>query len=315
MDEASDDPTVSVIIPAYNRVDAIGRAIESVLGQTYSDFEVLIVDDASQDGTKDAVMDYKDSRIRYVPCRQRGGAAKARNIGIGLARGEYVSFLDSDDLWEDNKLQCDMEIMRADPRCLACTSGIVYVDERDGRVIARAPARDLEVTRERALRMECSTAVDLTVRRDVVQEAGGFDESLPARQDWDLWIRITSTGYAKQEPKSTYINHVKRGDQISSGLERKIQGTSSLLDKHRDLFEADRIAYRKIMNVMALMYILDDDPRALSYLERSYAKTSESFKKAKLLLSIYMIRIFGRYGVRLLGLYFRKTHADDYLLW
>lgn len=315
MGEASQDPTVSVIIPTYNRADAIGRAIDSVLAQAYGDLEILVVDDASSDGTRDVVQGYEDGRVGYVPCRERGGAAKARNRGIGLARGEYVSFLDSDDLWEENKLHCDMEIMQADPGCLACTSGIVYVNDKDGRVIARAPAQDLEVTREKVLRMECSTALDLTVRKKVILDLGGFDESLPARQDWDLWIRIASMGHGRQERRDTYINRVKRGDQISSGRERKIQGTSKLLDKHRDLFEADRIACRKVLNVIALMYILEDDPRAVDYLERSYALTSESSKKAKILLSKYLIKTFGHYGIGLLGQYFRKTHADDYLLW
>lgn len=315
MDAATKNPSVSVIIPAHNRAGSIGSTIESVLRQTYGDFEILVVDDASQDDTQEIVNGYEDSRVRLIPCRERGGAAKARNIGIMQARGEYVSFLDSDDLWKENKLQCDMEILQADPQCVACTSGIVYVDGRDGRIIGSAPAGKIKVTREKVLRMDCSTAVDVTVRRSVLQEIEGFDESLPARQDWDLWIRMTSAGYGIQERMNTYINYVKRGGQISSGREKKIRGTSMLLRKHRELFEADRVAHRKILNVIALMYILDNDPRALEYLERSYALTTEKVKRIKILLSMMLMRAFGAHGTGLLGWYYRKTHADDYLLW
>ncbi|MBN2025465.1 MAG: glycosyltransferase [Actinobacteria bacterium] len=315
MGVGKEKPTVSVIIPAYNRAGSIGSAIESVLSQTYGNFEILVIDDASLDSTQEVVNGYEDDRIRLIPSHERGGAAKARNIGIGQARGEFVSFLDSDDRWRENKLQCDIGILRAEPQCIACTSGIVYVDGSDGRIIGSAPSGTIKVTRESVLRMDCSTAVDITVRRSVLKEIGGFDESLAARQDWDLWIRMTAVGYGIQERMNTYINYVKRGDQISTGREKKIRGTSMLLEKHRELFEADRIAHRKILNVIALMYILDDDPRAVEYLERSCALTSEKVKRAKIWMSMMLIKALGAYGTGLLGWYFRKTHAEDYLLW
>ena len=95
------NPTVSVIIPTYNRAHLVGRAIKSVLNQTYRDFEIIVVDDGSTDNTKDIIKEFqkKDKRIKYIPYEKNKGGSAARNTGIKAAKGEYIAFLDSDDEW------------------------------------------------------------------------------------------------------------------------------------------------------------------------------------------------------------------------
>ena len=104
--------TVSVVIPTYNRAELINRAIESVLQQTYSDVEIIVVDDASEDETESAVKKIKSDKLRYIRLKQNGGACKTRNMGIRAAKGNYVAFLDSDDMWKTDKLEKQMAFLR-----------------------------------------------------------------------------------------------------------------------------------------------------------------------------------------------------------
>ena len=104
-------PRVSVIIPTYNRAHLIGRAIQSVLAQTYQDFEVIVVDDGSTDNTEEVVLNFGSEKMRYIRHGTNRGVAAARNTGIRNARGEYIAFQDSDDEWYPNRLESISEIM------------------------------------------------------------------------------------------------------------------------------------------------------------------------------------------------------------
>jgi len=118
------NPTVSVIISTYNRAHLIGRAIQSVLNQTYQDFEVIVVDDGSTDNTEEIVKSFNDPRIRYIRHEKNKGAAAARNTGIKAARGKYIAFQDSDDEWLPEKLEKQMKVFENAPP----EAGVVYTD-------------------------------------------------------------------------------------------------------------------------------------------------------------------------------------------
>lgn len=118
------NPTVSVIIPTYNRAHLVGRAIQSVLNQTYKDFELIIVDDGSTDNTEDIIKKYqkKDERIKYIRRKKNKGGSVARNTGINAAIGEYIAFLDSDDEWLTEKLERQMKVFKS----TSSEVGVVY---------------------------------------------------------------------------------------------------------------------------------------------------------------------------------------------
>src|SRR5687767_7523259 len=118
------DPVVSVVLPTYNRAPLLGRAIRSVLGQSYTDFELIVVDDGSTDGTSGVVAGFRDKRIRYLPLARNTGAGAARNAGIRVARGKFVAFQDSDDEWLPAKLAKQMSAFERGPAKL----GVVYSD-------------------------------------------------------------------------------------------------------------------------------------------------------------------------------------------
>lgn len=186
-------PTVSVVIPTYNRADLLEEALSSVLQQTYQDFEVIIVDDGSTDDTRERVAALQsDPRMRYV-YQENHGLAGARNTGIRASRGDYIALLDDDDIWLPDKLEKQMSLMAVDDQAdvvhcdfrfvdLACnplpmryqrpaSRGTLYEDLMYGNMIAGSGSAVL-------------------IRARCLAEVGLFDENLPACEDQDLWRRM-----------------------------------------------------------------------------------------------------------------------------
>lgn len=179
---------ISVILPTYNRRELLLRAIDSVLCQTHDDLEVIVVDDASTDGTQSAVLDLQDERIRYVRLTENAGACAARNRGLDMARGEYIAFQDSDDVFHADKLEKQLEYLReTGADVVACAFNRVRWDGVQEVFPPHAENRELPY-QELLLENLCSTQCILA-RREVF-EAIRFDEQLPRLQDWDVMLRI-----------------------------------------------------------------------------------------------------------------------------
>jgi glycosyltransferase involved in cell wall biosynthesis len=183
-------PTVSVVIPVFNRPVAVRRAIESVLAQTFQDFEIIVVDDGSTDDTAASVSGVEDPRVMLIrhPCK-RGGSA-ARNTGIKASSGLYIAFLDSDDEWLPLKLERQLQLFeRSGDELGLVYSGSVWVFE-DGSTETRIPKRHKDIVRALlTANVIGETSVGI-VRRAALEAIGGFDENLPAAQEMDLWLRV-----------------------------------------------------------------------------------------------------------------------------
>jgi glycosyltransferase involved in cell wall biosynthesis len=181
---------VSVVIPVFNGGQFVGQAILSVLKQTWRDLEVIVVDDGSTDETPSVVGEFGD-RILYLR-QERQGVSVARNAGIRAARGEYLAFLDADDVWLPQKLQRQIECLNDNPDVGAVGCGH-YVVDRELNILEKkipscwqSPLEDLLLFRSN-WGLFSST---LLVRRSVIERVGGFDPSLSTSADWDLAIRI-----------------------------------------------------------------------------------------------------------------------------
>jgi len=225
-------PGLSVIIPTYNRAPLVKEAVASVLAQTWRDFEVLVVDDASRDGTAEALAAF-GSRIRLLRSPSRLGVAAARNLGISAARGQWLAFLDSDDLWRPEKLARQMAYLAGLPELVLCQTEETW--ERQG----------LKVNQPRSHRKiggwiffqsleRCLVSPSAVIlHRTVFQEHGGFDEGLPAAEDYDLWLRLSWRYQIGLLPEALVIKRGGRGDQLSAqwGLDRfRIRALLKLLD-------------------------------------------------------------------------------------
>lgn len=188
----TDMPEVSIILPTFNRASVLPRAVESVLRQDHGDFELIIVDDASSDETEQAIRVFEDERIVYVRNSENSGAAAARNRGISLARGQYVAFQDSDDVWLAGKLRRQVESL-ADPARPydACFSSYWRIGPAGMRLVPGKGAVDADGDLfRRLLRGNVVGLPTLMVRRERLIEIGAFDERLPRLMDWDLALRL-----------------------------------------------------------------------------------------------------------------------------
>src|SRR3989344_3835761 len=186
---------VSVIIPTYNRRLVIGRAIKSVLNQTYSDYELIIVDDGSSDGTRELIQEYaeKDKRIKYI-YQENGGASSARNFGIKQSLGEYLAFLDSDNEWLSDFLETMVSVLKNRKSLLMayCSENLFLTSEdRDinGKIIARR-VRAEEYNPAKLLKTNYIDINCVILKRELYDNLGGFDENLTSLEDWDYFARV-----------------------------------------------------------------------------------------------------------------------------
>jgi glycosyltransferase involved in cell wall biosynthesis len=190
MNASTRAPAVSVVIPAFNAERTIAGTIRSVVAQTFGDLEIVVVDDGSADGTARAAASVADGRIRVLT-QANGGAASARNTGITAARGEFVAFLDADDLWLAHKLERQVSLLRADPQAEAVQTSVYFVDD-ELRPLGVGECVDAGDDLERCLQFFnlpgfCSAAM---VRRATFFEIGMFDRALVILEDWDLALRL-----------------------------------------------------------------------------------------------------------------------------
>jgi len=213
---------VSVIIPTFNRARKVVRAVSSVLYQTYKDHEIIVVDDGSTDGTKDALRSVYP-HIKYLSHPKNMGVSTARNTGIRASGSPLIAFLDSDDFWLAEKLAVQVEFFLQHPKTLACQTEELWI--RDGRRINPGkkhlkPSGDIFGPSLKRCLVSPSAVM---LKRSLLEEVGLFDPDLPACEDYDLWLRISCLYpiYLIQEPLA-----FKEGgapDQLSSryiGMDR-----------------------------------------------------------------------------------------------
>jgi glycosyltransferase involved in cell wall biosynthesis len=228
-------PLVTVIIPTYNRASLLGRAANSVLAQTYNDYECIVVDDASSDGTDQLdIFKAPAPGIRYMKLPARGGVSKARNAGVAEASGRWIAFLDSDDEWHPRKLEKQIQWHCDNPGFAVSQTKEFWV-RRGTRV---NPPKTHEKKEgyifEQSLKRCMVTPSSVMLERTLFLDTGGFDESLPACEDFDLWLRITCrlpVGLVNEYLLTRYGGHADQLSATVMGLDRfRIQSISSLLN-------------------------------------------------------------------------------------
>ena len=203
-------PLVSVVIPSRNRADMLREALDSVIRQTYREFEVIVVDDGSRDHTRDVASTY-DDRIRYIYQESRG-RSEARNSGVLASKGEYVAFLDDDDVWYPRKLDLQVAVLDHNRDVDVVYGAAVLVGEGSRDLLsAELPPPDSLLERLISSKWIMPAAASvLMVRRTALERSGLFDRTVEPFEDWELWVRLAASGagFAQlREPLAEYRMH------------------------------------------------------------------------------------------------------------
>jgi glycosyltransferase involved in cell wall biosynthesis len=274
-------PRVSVVIPTYNRAHLIGESIQSVLTQTFRDFELIVVDDGSSDDTETVVRRFGDPRIRYT-YQENKGISGAQNTGIRTAKGGYIAFLGSDDLWLPALLQLEVEILGSNPDV-----GLAYAKaqaiDTDGNLKSQISGTSQKYpgdTLKSALYGNFVCTIAALMRRECFDRVGLFDETLKARVDYDMWIRMA------KHYRFAYLDRVLAHFRIHSGRYTRVKSehfaqvcTSRIkvLDKafadpdlSEDILSTKPIAYRNAYMDIGLGWLSS----------RTWRESVRNFRKA-----------------------------------
>jgi len=219
-------PLVSVILAAYNHEDTVEEAVRSVLDQSMDDLELIVVDDASTDRTAEVVAGMEDSRIRLIRNR-RNGERHPRNFALSLARGSWVGFQNSDDVWETSKLASQLELFGRRPELSVVFTDVVRINGRGEALSGRGPFLDPAEQPEDAtsgwlrrflLQHNCVAIASALARRRDLARVGGMDPQLRQLADFDLWIRLAARGGCAIHPGAlTKVRFFDDGSNMSAG--------------------------------------------------------------------------------------------------
>ena len=253
-------PHVSVIIPTYNRASLLGRSIKSVLSQTFQDFEIIVVDDASVDNTEEVVRIIGDPRILYLKHETNSGGSAARNTGIKAARGDFIAFQDSDDEWLPEKLEKQIKIMADAPPNV----GVVYTgfwriqgDKKEYIPGPEVQVKEGNIHRE-LLKGNFVTTQVVVVKKECFEKAGMFDETLPRLQDWELFLRIAKHFEFRYVPEPL-VNSFYTEDSISSNPKALIEAFEITLKKNLEEYKVNQPLYAGRLLYLSNLYRLDNN--------------------------------------------------------
>lgn len=230
------EPKVNVIIPTYNRAHLIGRAIQSVLNQTYQGFELIVVDDGSTDNTDEIIKEFqqKDNRIIYLKHEKNKGGSAARNTGIKASKGEYIAFLDSDDEWLSEKLRKQLTFIENSHYGFIYCNMIINDKTRNSKSnITKKFEDNIFLDLLKAGNGICTSS--LLIKRHLLEKIKGFDEDLPSFQDYDLLLRLAQNEKCGFLNEILLIYNLHKGS-ISKTFRGKMIGKEKVLSKYYDYY-------------------------------------------------------------------------------
>jgi len=311
-------PMVTVVIPAYNQVRFLGETIKSVLGQTAGDFELIVVNDGSTDGTRELLDAYRASRIQVLHQENRGLSA-ARNAGLEAGHGRYVAFLDADALWLPNMLATTVAVLEQDPEVDMVAGGWDEIDEAGDEVDRETgiprwtdlSGRQTQVDHDFPgviLRGNMFPVHVVVLRRSCLECCGRFDTKLQAVEDWDLWIRLAIHGHRIHLLSTPVARYRKRAGSMSRTLSLMEEAIVRMIATRLD---DPRLAARKselLPSVWRSAWVrlaehameIDERETALRYCRQAsrYSETEEnrylSSRLKKILASVERCREEGR---------------------
>lgn len=300
------NPRISVIIVTYNRPEMLKGAIQSVLDQTYQDFELLVIDNGVDVPAKNIVDSFGDERIRYIANDKNTDCAGGKNIGIKNVRGEFIAILDDDDTWFPEKLQLQMDAFKKYPEAGFCFTAVHQVF--DGREADSVVPDGLSDYYERTLsHFSGFLSVTLMIKKSVIDDIGLMDESFPSHTDIEWVIRIArkykGIGINKTLVRVDSVGH----SQMGKNMDRRIKGRNMILDKYKEEFKKRPKVLAKHLVGLGKIYRTDGQ----------YKKAKETFLRAlrkdkKIsILANYLSMYFNGFGYKLFRVLKRESYPKN----
>lgn len=221
-------PTVSVIIPVYNGAATIGDTIDSILVQTRTDFELIIINDGSTDHTLSVVSAFKDSRIKVHSFENKGLSA-SRNRGIDLSCGKYISFIDADDQWLPEKLSGQVEALEKKPGAAVAYSWTTLFDETRTYPAEKLYYQD-NIVGPLLRRNFIGSGSNILARREAIRETGYFDETLKSCEDWDYFLRLAKRFHYTVVPRADILYRISSAS-MSSRIDEMLASSTAVVKK------------------------------------------------------------------------------------
>jgi glycosyltransferase involved in cell wall biosynthesis len=312
-------PAVSVIVPAYRVGRYIAETLDSILAQTFKDYEIILVNDGSPDTEElERALEPYRGQITYLKHENRGPSG-ARNTGIRAARAPVIAMLDGDDMWEPEFLSVMLDELRRDP-----SIGVLYSDaayfgntHEAGRTFMELHPSSGEITFERLLAQECNVIVSVVARRELLLRAGLFDERLRSSEDFDLWLRILKAGGRIAYLRRPLLRYRRHGESLSADpvwmckhilrVLDKSERTLALTDAEGEVLRRQRRRYEAELNFNEgkRAFFAGDTESAIASLSKAYALTPNR----KIALALGLLRLAPRALLRAYNLrdrfYFR----------
>jgi glycosyltransferase involved in cell wall biosynthesis len=232
---------ISVVLPTYNRASQIVETIKSVLNQSFTNFELIVVDDGSTDNTQQVIENINDVRLRYIRYEQNKGACYARNIGIKNAKYSIIAFQDSDDMWKPNYLEEQWREFKSNSKkfdAQICRYNFKF----DGKERIAPSEKDVAkgVDIHNLFRYNIVSTQILIIKKTALLDINGFDESLPALQDWDLAIRLLKQNHSINILNKVLVDVKVSIDSISRNKQKRIQAINIIYEKNLDYFRNNK---------------------------------------------------------------------------
>lgn len=293
-EHTSSEPLISVIMPTYNHSGYIGAAIRSLLAQTYPRFELIVIDNYSQDGTADIVRSFRDERIQYFQFRNEGVIAASRNLGIQQSHGKFIAFFDSDDVWHVRKLEMQLphfqssEIIGVASDLVPVAETLFYRQQKFGK----SKAGYIDYRYQDILNASRFVTSSLVVRRQALECAGYFDENKDfcCIEDWELWLRMARLGTFRVLADPLVYYRVARRE--GHGAVTIAQNCLKVLDKQvrlgyvreNEIIESRAWVYLKIARTLLEL----DQRQSRQYYRKGLGTTSRLRCKIKCITGILL---------------------------
>ena len=310
---------ISVIIPAHNGEKFLPHSIGSVLAQTYRDFELIVVDDGSTDDTEKVVEKFqkKDPRVSYYYEKNSGGPAKPKNLAMQYVKGDYIAYLDQDDEWMPRKLEKQIALFEQnkDKNIGLVSCGALLVDGARRPFGVYMPPKNRKVFPEILLRNPIYSNSSVMVRREVVENIGGRDETMNYSEDWDMWIRIAKAGYGfafVREPLFKYYFHNTNTTVLLGGV-KKVKDTEYVFGKHYDLYKKFNFVHVGFFLLGVRFFLAGDTRKSRENFIYSIHR-KRSFVPPYIGYALSFMGFVGVYFVHFLIFLYRILHGKTYFI-